>query len=509
MKIGLTYVKGAVPGFENFGNLPTDLVKTNGLVEGNKAHKELDALIIPGGTLIESNSIGTDSDLANEIKIMAKEGKAIIGICSGFQVLGNYTDVGRKSPSPILKEGLSLIDVNFSPLISNDRVEAISVNDSFLTKGLTKPITGFHCHTYGKVQGDGTPILCSSVNRMNYGDVKDYKLISGASNDDGNVLGCLIHNCLDENPELLNNILDYLDFTNKKDIIFKKNQELIKKINLELGIDTGISINKLNTLSKYYKLKKIKNQYPHTIIIGSTGSDSGKTFLTTGIAGVLRKNGLKVGLLKIGPDIRDIVPGLYLTKGLMEEYGSIKISHLGWMDIENTLKKLKESNYDVVLIEGVMSIFTGLLNRKIPYSGAEIAKSSNIPIILISGVNKGGIESAAIDLIAHTKQLKKMGIDTKGIVLNKVYDMDIFKNIKAFIEMETGISNIIPIPKIKMDERSTTPEVEIKLDEFSLNAYETINKYFDMDLIINSLDIPKFDKYMSFNEIKSYFNKVD
>ena len=56
-KIGITYINGAVPGFEDFGNLPTDIVKENGLVNGNKASNELDALIIPGGTLIESNDI--------------------------------------------------------------------------------------------------------------------------------------------------------------------------------------------------------------------------------------------------------------------------------------------------------------------------------------------------------------------------------------------------------------------------------------------------------------------
>ena len=30
-RIGLAYVSGAVPGFEDFGNLPTDIVKENDL----------------------------------------------------------------------------------------------------------------------------------------------------------------------------------------------------------------------------------------------------------------------------------------------------------------------------------------------------------------------------------------------------------------------------------------------------------------------------------------------
>ncbi|MDD4594906.1 MAG: DJ-1/PfpI family protein, partial [Methanobacteriaceae archaeon] len=101
MKIGLTYLKGTVPGFEDFGNLPTNLIKSNGLINGLPIHKELDALIIPGGTLIESNSL--NENIFKEIKLMAKEGKPIIGICAGYQILGNQIDIGRNSPSPIIK----------------------------------------------------------------------------------------------------------------------------------------------------------------------------------------------------------------------------------------------------------------------------------------------------------------------------------------------------------------------------------------------------------------------
>ena len=61
-----------------------------------------------------------------------------------------------------------------------------------------------------------------------------------------------------------------------------------------------------------------------------------------------------------------------------------------------------------------MSVFTGLLNEKVPFSAAEIAMSSNIPMLLISGVNKGGIESAAVDLVAHANMLEKFGVNAFG-----------------------------------------------------------------------------------------------
>ena len=332
-KIGLAYINGAVPGFEDFGCLPTDIVRENGLVNGNKASDELDALIIPGGTLIESNDI--NMDLNTEIKKMARDGKPIVGICAGFQLLSNQIDIGRKSPVPIVKPGLGLIDVDFSPLITSDRVKAKVYDNSFITKNQTEDVNGFHTHTYGKVEGDAKPLFFSQVQRMNYGDTNkkgEYNIFSGACNDDGNVIGTMIHGILDENPIIRNNLLEQIDATDT-DHIYNSNKEVKKFLRQEVGINTGIEIPNIEPLKK-----------PKYLMIGSNGSDSGKTFIVTGLAGALTKRGYKVALLKVGPDVRDIIPGLYLTKGKMEEFSSVKIGHLGWADIESTINTLNHSD---------------------------------------------------------------------------------------------------------------------------------------------------------------------
>lgn len=559
MKIGLTYIKGSLPGFEDFGNLPTNLVKSNGFVDGTngvKASDELDGIIIPGGSILESNSIS--NDLANEIKTMVSDGKPVIGICSGFQALANQTDVGRKSPCPIIKKGLGLLDVNFSPLISNDRVEAkiadntkSNADNSFFIKNISSfdVITGFHCHTYGNIEintdnndknnndsGDNdnnvVPILFSSIKRMNYSDTETH-VLSGVTNEEGNVIGTMIHGILDENPVIVENIFEYLG-ADHNDInnVFIANKKVKKRIRSELAIDTGIDIKNIKSCNEFkkmlltslnnknnrnnksksiaYDIDSISRGIPPMLMIGGTGSDSGKTFITTGIAGALTKRGLNVCVLKVGSDVRDTEPSLYLTKNRMEEYISIKIGHLGWMDIEDTLKRLRSSNHDFIIVEGVMSVFTGLLNEKTPYSGAEIAASSNIPILLVSGVNKGGIESSAVDLVSHTKTLKKMGIDVNGIIFNKVYDMDIFNEVANYVAIISGTDlskdDVLAIPKIKLDERSTTPEVEIKLEEFSKAALDTVEKHLDLEKIVKMADIPEFKGYLTFDEIKSFFN---
>ena len=493
-KIGLAYVKGAVPGFEEFGNLPTDIVKENGLVNGNKASKELDALIIPGGTLIESNDI--NMDLNQEILKMANQGKPIIGICAGFQLLSNQIDIGRKSEVPIIKEGLGLIDVEFSPLITSDRVVAKVYDNSFLTKNQNEDVKGFHTHTYGKVVGDAKPLFYSKVQRMNYGDTNkagDYNIFSGACNDDGNVIGTMIHNILDENPIIVENFLNQIDATNVEEI-YNRNKSVKEHIQSEVGIGTNI------------KIPQIKiNEKPKFLMIGSNGSDSGKTFILTGLAGALRKKGYKVALLKVGPDVRDIIPGLYLTKDYMNDFSSIKIGHLGWSDIESTVAKLNSSDYDIVLIEGVMSVFTGLLNEKVPFSAAEIAMSSNIPMLLISGVNKGGIESAAVDLVAHANMLEKFGVDVKGILLNKVYNENIFDNVVPYIRNNSNVDEVLSVGKLKLKTRGFTPEIEIRYDLFAKAALDLVEESLDINKIADMAKEVKFNRIIPFEEIK---NKV-
>lgn len=491
-KIGITYINGAVPGFEDFGNLPTDIVKENGLVNGNKASNELDALIIPGGTLIESNDI--NMDLNKEIKKMTNDGKAIIGICAGFQLLSNQINIGRKSEVPIIKKGLEIIDVNFSPLITSDRIKAKVFDNSFITKNQIEDVDGFHTHTYGKIEGDAKPLFYSKVQRMNYGDTNekgDYNIFSGACNDDGNVIGTMIHNILDENPILLENLINYMDIKNI-DKIYNKNLKVKKYLQKEIGINTNIKIKKTTP-----------NKKPKYLMIGSNGSDSGKTFIMTGLAGAIRKKGYKVALLKVGPDVRDIIPGLYLTKGKMENFSSIKIGHLGWKNIKSTIDMLNKSDYDIVLIEGVMSVFTGILNEKVPFSAAEIAMSSKIPMILVTGVNKGGIESAAIDLVSHANMLETFGVPVKAIILNKVYNNNIFDNVVPYIKNNTNVDNILKLPKLKTGGRGFIPEVEIRYDLFTKYALELVENNLNINDIINMACEIEFNKIFTFEEIKN------
>ena len=291
-RIGLVYLPGALPCFEDFGNLPTDLVCSDALVDGKPASEVLDMIIIPGGSLVESQSV--NKKVAREIMKMADSGKFVLGICSGFQILAKETDVGRLSKIPITKQGLGLLEAEFQPLICTDRVTATITGKSFITGEVGKEVSGFHCHTYGKIvlhEGSRT-IIVSHAKRVNYhNDPQD--LISGVANREGNVVGIFIHGLLDQNPTIIESITNSLSI-NAVDLeeIRSVNAKLRERIKCEIGVSTNI-----------FQQGIVAQKTPRLLLVTATGSGSGKTFLMAGIAGALKKRGFNVGVIKVGGDI--------------------------------------------------------------------------------------------------------------------------------------------------------------------------------------------------------------
>lgn len=479
-RVGLVYVRGALPCFETFGNLPTDLIREDGLINGQLASEILDMIIIPGGSLVESQSIG--APLENEIRKMAERGKLVLGICAGFQILSNRTDIGRLSPSPIWKAGFGLIDVEFKPLICTDKVKATVVSANCLTSAVGVEVSGFHCHTYGeiKIGNNAKPFLISHVNHLNYCKQRQ-DILSGVSNLEGNVIGVLPHALLDENPLIIEGIAESLEIDAlERQKIKKANAKLQSVIKAEIGISTGA-----DTKSKIGS----KRKKPLFLLITGLESGGGKTFVATGLAGALKRQGWKVGIIKIGGDIRDIVPALYLIKEPMQNYSSIIVAETGWECASESVKAASR-NYDFVIIEGAMNIFTGILfdQPKRPNSTAEVAAALGVATVIVSGCDKEGIEGGLVNAFNYVHFLKKLGIKTVGIILNKVY-LDymnaetrlIIK--KAFAVAGAELLGMLPITDA--EGRGAIPEVEIRYEKFSTKALSIAENYLDLNKIVN------------------------
>jgi cobyrinic acid a,c-diamide synthase len=474
-RIGLVYLPGALPCFEDFGNLPTDLVCADGLVDGKPASEVLDMLIIPGGSLVESQSV--NPTVTREIIKMSESGKFVLGVCSGFQVLAKETDVGRLSTIPITREGLGLLDAEFKPLVCTDRVEASVVEKSFITQEIGKTVRGFHCHTYGKIElgKNAKPIIVTHAKRINY-KKNPQDLISGVANKQGNVVGVFIHSLLDQNPTIIESITKSLGI-NPVDLslIRQANAKLLEQIKSEVGIATNV------------RQQNPINQEPKLVMITATGSGSGKTFIVTGIAGALKKRGYKIGIIKVGGDIRDAVSSLYLIKEPIKDFSSIKIGESGWTPLQEAVEEAAK-RYNFLLVEGAMSAFTGLLNEnyKRPMSTAEVAAALGASTIVVVGCDKEGIEGALINTLNYVNILKQLGVNTTGVILNKLRVSYITEEIRQTMKQafqNAGIELLGMVPRLDLEGRGMIPEIEIRYEDFGAQAIEAAEKYIDLELL--------------------------
>ena len=476
--MGLVYVPGALPCFEAFGNLPTDLVREDGLVDGRPASAVLDMLIIPGGSLVESQTV-TDR-LVREIVNMANAGKFVLGICSGFQILSKGTDIGRLSAIPIVREGLGLIDAEFKPLICTDQVKATVVGKSCLTDEVGAEVSGFHCHTYGNVvlHKEAKPILISHSKRLDY-HKNAQDLVSGISNREGNVVGVTLHALLDQNPLIIQGVAKSLDLNSEELLeIRAANSKLVDEIKGEVGINTSIRAKTAAAL---------KGKKPRILMVTAMGSGSGKTFIVTGLAGALKKRGFNVGVVKVGGDIRDSVPALYLIKEPIRGYSSIRIGESGWKSLFEAVNEASQ-DYDFLLIEGAMSAFTGILNDKVerPSSTAEVAAALGAPTIVVVACDKEGVEGALVNALNFVNLTKSLGVKTAGVVLNKVRTSYLNDEIKKVIKEafeKAGVELVGIVPRIELEGRGTIPEVEIRYEEFGAKAIEVAERCIDLDKI--------------------------
>ena len=482
-RIGLVYLPGALPCFEDFGNLPTDIVCSDALVDGKPASKILDMLIIPGGSLVESQSV--NEKVAHEILKMADSGKFVLGICSGFQILAKETDIGRLSTIPITREGLGLLDAEFKPLICTDRVKATITDKSFITSEVGKEVSGFHCHTYGQIvlRKDARTILVTHAQRVNYHkDPQD--LVSGVANKEGNVVGVFIHALLDQNPTIIQSITNSLDINNVQlELIRSANAKLLERIKCEIGISTNIR-----------QQDAVNLKTPRMLLVTATGSGSGKTFLVAGIAGALKKKGFRVGVLKVGGDIRDAVPALYLIKEPIKGYSSIKIGESGWKPLAEAISEASR-NHDFLLVEGAMSAFTGLLMEKAqrPTSTAEVAAALGASTIVVVGCDKEGIEGAMVNTLNYVKVLQSLGVTVSGVILNKARISYLTEEMKLTVKKafeNVGVELLGVVPRLEMEGRGMIPEIEIKYEEFGAQAIEATEQYINLDALTRIAKAP-------------------
>jgi cobyrinic acid a,c-diamide synthase len=242
------------------------------------------------------------------------------------------------------------------------------------------------------------------------------------------------------------------------------------------------------------------------LLVTATGSGSGKTFIVAGIAGALKKRGFNVGVIKVGGDIRDVVPALYLIKEPIKNYSSIKIGESGWNPLAEAVQEASQK-YDFLLVEGAMSAFTGLLMDKVvrPTSTAEVAAALGASTIVVVSCDQEGIEGALINALNYVNVLKRLEVKITGVILNKARLSYLTEEIKLTMKrafQNAGVELLGIVPRIDMEGRGMTPEIEIKYEKFGAQAIEATEQYVNLDALTKIADAPNFKRvdYAAFME---------
>ncbi|MFB6471145.1 MAG: hypothetical protein TU36_007965 [Vulcanisaeta sp. AZ3] len=371
--------------------------------------KNLDALILPPGTLVESRVLERYEWLGKEIWEFIERGGLVIGVCSGAQLLSRAVNLNVKG-LPGYVSGLGVLDIVFEPLIVTGSVRVRVVNESWATKGLlNSELSGWEAHTYGRavirdpsdVQVDGISI----TTRYNYRNL-NIEVPTLISSWRYKVFGTMVHGILKQDSPIVRNIFN------------------------ELGVNSELLI------KEYYKEVQGRDWIirgtnvpmpPKTIVVASTMTSEGKTLITTALAHCLSKNGYHVGITKLGGDIRDLHPSLYILKRPLRPWMSIKLRWgsqlLGLTDWHEVLNRATEAGLDYLIVEGVMGLLTGSSRDSTEEFSSTLGfvKRVNAHIILIASASYDGVEGALFRLRVYVNELARIGRKPIITILNNAY----------------------------------------------------------------------------------------
>lgn len=162
------------------------------------------------------------------------------------------------------------------------------------------------------------------------------------------------------------------------------------------------------------------------LLIGATGSGSGKTTFTCGLLRALSDRGRKPVSFKCGPDYID---PMFHTEALGVPSTNLDL----FFTEENTVAYLMAKHGrkgDIGIVEGVMGYYDGLAGISTKASTYDFAATTGTPaVLLVDGRGK------SVSLLAEIKGFLELKGDSriKGIVLNRVSGM-MYPELKKMIE---------------------------------------------------------------------------
>ncbi|WP_342305983.1 cobyrinate a,c-diamide synthase [Methanolobus sp. ZRKC5] len=148
------------------------------------------------------------------------------------------------------------------------------------------------------------------------------------------------------------------------------------------------------------------------VLLAGTNSGVGKTTVSMGIMAALKRREMEVQPFKVGPDYIDPT---YHTAICGKPSRNLDTFMMQVEGVKNTFSQHSE-NADINVVEGVMGLFDGMGATEIA-SSAHVAKTLDIPVILI--VNVHGMSRSAAAIVKGFSEFDK-DVNIAGVILNKV-----------------------------------------------------------------------------------------
>ncbi len=175
------------------------------------------------------------------------------------------------------------------------------------------------------------------------------------------------------------------------------------------------------------------------IMIAAPASGSGKTLITCGLLGLLKKKGFKTASFKCGPDFID---PMFHTKVIGTKSRNLDTF---FTDYETTRMLLTKNaaDCDIAVMEGVMGYFDGMGLDDSRAGASDLAQVTDTPVLLI--VNAKGCSRSILPAIKGFLDFQEKPC-IKGIILNRVSPM-LYPRMKEMIESEldTNVVGYVPV----------------------------------------------------------------
>jgi cobyrinic acid a,c-diamide synthase len=149
---------------------------------------------------------------------------------------------------------------------------------------------------------------------------------------------------------------------------------------------------------------------PRGLIVAAASSHSGKTLVTMGLIGALRRRGLSVAAAKCGPDYID-------PKFLEAASGRTAVNLDPWAMAPERLRALAgghAAGADILIVEGVMGLYDGGSDGA--GSTASLAATLGLPVLVIVD-GQGTAQTAAVVADGLARQAR--GFSVAGALVNR------------------------------------------------------------------------------------------